>query len=1835
MSYTYDQLTGDPNTFINYTANAGSTSLYPDCNTVAIVGSLYGPRVYGSNLTYFEVASSGKVAITLTDTHTLDFSRSNYVDGTNYMNTIQSLSNYSMQLQANTSALQIQLDAYSNNINITAASNIAISAGSGNMTLTTSNNTILSTSNNFQVEARSNIYLNAVKGAATISAHNSNMFLTMTDSSNTVTLYSSNTMFVSACNNLNINTNSNININTVGGDYNVYTNSSQMFLTMEAATNNTTLFTSNDMFTSASNNYNLNAQSNINIGALGGDYKAYADSSNMYLTMAQATDTMTLYTLSNMFISASNNYNLNAQSNINIGALGGDVKVYSQGSNMYLTMAAATNNVSLFASNNLNISVSNAMNTQSLNAISVATVSGDYRLYVNSSNMFMRMSATTDSINFFSSNNTIFSASNNFNIYALSNYTLATSNGAIAMSANSSNMLFTMDSTTNDTTLWTSNSMFLGASNNYQLNAQSNINIGALGGDYKAYADSSNMYLTMTQATDTMTMYTLSNMFLSASNNLNLNAQSNVNIGALGGDFKAYSRGSNMYLTMAAATNNVDLFASNNLTVSVSNTSKTWVNTDYNLATKTGDITATANSSNMYMKMTASTNDISFFSSNNTVFSASNSVNIYALSNYTLSTSNGGIVMSANSSNMLFTMDGATNDVTLFSSNNTNIGVSNNYNLNVNCNIGISTVLGSYSLSANSSNMLLTMDSLTNDTTLFTSNNYQVSVSNNMDVSVKSNLNISTAKGDFNVYANSSNMFLTMNHTTNNLTMFASNNMTIGASNSYNLNAKSNILIGALNGAFKVYSDKSNMFLTMDNTTDNIAIFSSNNTTVSVSNNLSTYVQSNILISANYGSHSLYANSSNMSLIMDSISNDVSLYAASNINITADSNLTASIGSNVSLSANAGSLKLYASDSNMSIVMDATTLNTTQYTSNDMFISASNNYNLNVQSNINIGALGGDYKAYSDSSNMYLSMVKSTDTVTLYTLSNMFLSASNDFNLNAQSNINIGALGGDYKAYADSSNMYLTMAQATDTMTMYTLSNMFISASNNYNLNTRSNINIGALGGDVKVYSQGSNMYMTMIAATNNTTLYTANIMSVIASNNYTLDALSNVTINAARSNINIYASNTIQITASNNYNLNVNNNINVGALAGSLNQYADASNMYLTMNQVGDVVTLYTLSNMFLSASNDFNLNAQSNVNIGALGGDLKLYSQKSNMYLTMASATNNVDIFASNNLVVTASNSSTFNSLSNITVNAFTSNITVFASNTIAITSSNNVTLDTQSNININTMGGDFNVNANSSQMFLTMEAATNNTTLFTSNDMFTSASNNYNLNAQSNINIGALGGDYKAYADSSNMYLTMAQATDTMTLYTLSNMFISASNNYNLNAQSNINIGALGGDVKVYSQGSNMYMTMIAATNNTTLYTANIMSVIASNNYTLNALSNVTINAVRSNINIYASNTIAIIASNNLNINTNSNININTVGGDYNVSVNSSNMFLTMDATTNNTTLFTSNDMFVDASNNFSLNANSNVTLNSLNGSMDIFASSDLSLTADNSNMYINMAATGDVITAYSLSNISFSACNNMFLRSSSNISINTSNLNILSDGDISIVASNNITISGSNGVYLNFANVNVQTSNNQTFSAQSNIEFFITSASNDPNSPVFSVLGNQVLIRGDMVITGDITTSNVFSTTVIQESLKVQDTTIVLASTGSNFDPEDGPFDGPAVNSGAGISIDGVPSYYDSNIVSAYDKTLKWNYGAGTGINQLGTDAGLSNEPYWDFKGGALQLTQQSIIASGGSNIVQDVSFKFRIGSSNELEICKTYWTGSAYNTIRVARFGRVL
>ena len=62
MSTLWDAITGGVTENINYKAAPSNEQIYPDSSNVSVLGQVWLPRIYGKNLTAFEIASSGKIA---------------------------------------------------------------------------------------------------------------------------------------------------------------------------------------------------------------------------------------------------------------------------------------------------------------------------------------------------------------------------------------------------------------------------------------------------------------------------------------------------------------------------------------------------------------------------------------------------------------------------------------------------------------------------------------------------------------------------------------------------------------------------------------------------------------------------------------------------------------------------------------------------------------------------------------------------------------------------------------------------------------------------------------------------------------------------------------------------------------------------------------------------------------------------------------------------------------------------------------------------------------------------------------------------------------------------------------------------------------------------------------------------------------------------------------------------------------------------------------------------------------------------------------------------------------------------------------------------------------------------------------------------------------------------------------------------------------------------------------------------------------------------------------------------------------------------------------------
>jgi hypothetical protein len=190
----YTSLIGDANIPVNIINTAIG---YPAAEFVDTFSTLYLPRVYGKGLDYFEIASSGKIAFTVTDRHVLDLAYDN--------------STINFQIAHETDSLKISnsnsfilFDAPTSNIYLSSANKVIFEAsngisfdGSDYMTLQGDTLTF-SASNNAYISAESNVYITAVQDIIMSAAGGSVLFHLDPPNSNIYFTASNNVTFTAA-----------------------------------------------------------------------------------------------------------------------------------------------------------------------------------------------------------------------------------------------------------------------------------------------------------------------------------------------------------------------------------------------------------------------------------------------------------------------------------------------------------------------------------------------------------------------------------------------------------------------------------------------------------------------------------------------------------------------------------------------------------------------------------------------------------------------------------------------------------------------------------------------------------------------------------------------------------------------------------------------------------------------------------------------------------------------------------------------------------------------------------------------------------------------------------------------------------------------------------------------------------------------------------------------------------------------------------------------------------------------------------------------------------------------------------------------------------------------------------------------------------------------------------------------------------------------------------------------------------------------------------------------------------------------------------------------------
>jgi hypothetical protein len=168
---------------------------------------------------------------------------------------------------------------------------------------------------------------------------------------------------------------------------------------------------------------------------------------------------------------------------------------------------------------------------------------------------------------------------------------------------------------------------------------------------------------------------------------------------------------------------------------------------------------------------------------------------------------------------------------------------------------------------------------------------------------------------------------------------------------------------------------------------------------------------------------------------------------------------------------------------------------------------------------------------------------------------------------------------------------------------------------------------------------------------------------------------------------------------------------------------------------------------------------------------------------------------------------------------------------------------------------------------------------------------------------------------------------------------------------------------------------------------------------------------------------------------------------------------------------------------------------------------------------------------------------------------------------------------------------------------------------------------------IKLNGNVEITGSLDT-------IATETITVEDLWITLASSGnSNAPTREGGLDDKS-----GILVEGLPSNLTVTASNAkfYEKSIRWNLGEGLGTKSLGQTSSFRDDPFWEVKGGALQISRYTSSNYGvdytnsTSLDVPQIGYMFRINSNEQLEIVKNTVTSAGVRSGNiVATFGVIM
>lgn len=393
---------------IEYNTLLGDVN-YPDKDQVSIFGPIYVPRVYGKDLTAFEIASSGSVAVTLNDIHSFDLQRDNATSNV----TLKTYDQDSFTINVENSKMTMDFSKVDGveTAKLYSFGKVGVEAG-GLLQMEASSVTVDAvngcdvTAKNASVVTSSNILLTGQEGFVKLSASNASS-------------------------------------------------------TLDLANQDISMFAQHDISAKAENDVFVAATKNVKVTASNESLELSAQSGQMKLKLDHLSSNISLEGAKNLDVLLSKKIDIkSAVDSIFLSAASEKVKV---------SLDAATSNLSLLADKDVSVVAHQAMSlsadaTYSVLAGGAASVTTASTLALSASNAMSLL--TQDAFSLQSAKDTSCTAGEDMQFVAASNVSIQAQSKSLALSADTGKVLVTLDDSTSSLLLATAHDISGTASNN-------------------------------------------------------------------------------------------------------------------------------------------------------------------------------------------------------------------------------------------------------------------------------------------------------------------------------------------------------------------------------------------------------------------------------------------------------------------------------------------------------------------------------------------------------------------------------------------------------------------------------------------------------------------------------------------------------------------------------------------------------------------------------------------------------------------------------------------------------------------------------------------------------------------------------------------------------------------------------------------------------------------------------------------------------------------------------------------------------------------------------------------------------------------------------------------------------------------------------------------------------------------------------------------------------------------------------------------------------------------------------------------------------------------------